>query len=47
MKKQKKVSIHLRLTPTLKAELKKFCIKKGVTMTDYIEALLSKSLKRN
>ena len=47
MKPTKKLNTTVRLTRTLKAELKKQAAAHGMSMTDYVESVLSKSLKRN
>lgn len=39
--------LYVRISPSLKKTLKEFCKRKGVSMTDYVEALVSKSIKRN
>lgn len=35
------------LTSELKKALKRFCALKGISMTDFVEGLVSKAIKRN
>lgn len=46
-KNTKTARVQARITESLKARLKQHCAKRNISITDFIESLLSKSLKRN
>lgn len=45
--KRELVSMHFRTSKSLRAAIRKKAKQNGVSMTDYIEAVMSKAVRRN
>lgn len=43
----KRTQLNIKISETLKASLQKFCDKKNISKTDFVESLISASLKKN